>query len=364
MCDVQEVTCLIQQQQAAATRDILELFERTLAAHEEQLRQLREENERQRKQLDALLQPQVRLERAVLPQQLLVSKEEVPPEQQECSPSVEQEEPEPPHIKEEQEELNITKDIPFTPAPVKSKDDEERVQSSQLHQSQTEENREAEPPASSSIETEADEEDLQASSDGQLLSSHSSKSETEDMEDDLEETGEPQSGLASVSEVLFSHDRSEAGEKPSSCSMNREKPFSCSVCAKRFRHKTHLNRHMKVHKKEKPFSCPFCAKRFTWKSELSTHMRVHTGEKPFSCSICGNSFTLKSVLNKHMSIHTGEKPFSCSICGISFRQKYNLSAHMSIHTGEKPFSCSVCGKSFRKKCSLNIHMSVHSREKT
>ncbi|XP_029914170.1 moesin-like isoform X3 [Myripristis murdjan] len=202
MCDVQELTCLVQPQQAAAARDTVELFERTLAAHEEQLRQLREENERQRKRLDALLQPQVRLERAVLPQQLLVIKEEVPPEQQECSPSVKQEEPEPPHIKEEQEELNITKDIPFTPAPVKSEDDEERAQSSQLHQSQTEENREAEPPASSSTETEADEEDLQASSDGQLLSSHSSEPETEHSEDDLEETGEPQSGLASLKDTL------------------------------------------------------------------------------------------------------------------------------------------------------------------
>ncbi|XP_029914151.1 zinc finger and SCAN domain-containing protein 12-like isoform X4 [Myripristis murdjan] len=235
MCDVQELMCLIQQQQAAAARDTVELFERTLAAHEEQLRQLREENERQRKRLDALLQPQVRLERAVLPQQLLVSKEEVPPEQQECSPSVKQEEPEPPHIKEEQEELNITKDIPFTPAPVKSEDDEERAQSSQLHQSQTEENREAEPPASSSTETEADEEDLQASSDGQLLSSHSSESETEDSEDDLEETGEP------------------------SCSVNKttgEKQWSCFVCGTNFKLRSNLNRHMMRHKREKPFSCP------------------------------------------------------------------------------------------------------------
>ncbi|MDG2555499.1 hypothetical protein P7M41_26245 [Vibrio parahaemolyticus] len=43
-------------------------------------------------------------------QQLSVVKEEVPPEQQEWSSSVDQEDPEPPHIKEEQEELWISQE--------------------------------------------------------------------------------------------------------------------------------------------------------------------------------------------------------------------------------------------------------------
>eukprot|EP00064_Thunnus_orientalis_P020937 superscaffoldBa00006060_g21089 len=95
-------------------------------------------------------------------QQLLQSKEEVPPEQQERNSSQDQENPEPPHIKEEQEELwtsqegeqlhrlekaDITK-FTFTPVPVKSEDDEKKPQSSQLHQRQTEQ-----------METKADGED-------------------------------------------------------------------------------------------------------------------------------------------------------------------------------------------------------------
>ncbi|KAF7654959.1 hypothetical protein LDENG_00062880 [Lucifuga dentata] len=67
------------------------------------------------------------------------------------------------HIKEERgtrqegeqlqdlEEANITK-FPFTLVPVRSEDNEDKVQSSQIHQSQTEESREAENLASSSTE--------------------------------------------------------------------------------------------------------------------------------------------------------------------------------------------------------------------
>ncbi|KAF7644022.1 hypothetical protein LDENG_00229410 [Lucifuga dentata] len=75
-----------------------------------------------------------------------------------------QEDPELLHVKEEQEERgtrqegkqlqNVDEDdiTMFTIVPVKTKDDEEKVQSSQRHQSQTEENREAENLASSSTQ--------------------------------------------------------------------------------------------------------------------------------------------------------------------------------------------------------------------
>ncbi|KAM9839023.1 uncharacterized protein ACBR49_017684 [Aulostomus maculatus] len=176
MCPVQMLRALVKQRLTAAAEEIFGLFERTIAEYEERLSRSREENERQRHLLDAVLKPHVRLHRAVIPadvQQLLGSQEEVPPEQQEWSSRVEQEQPEPPLIKEEQEELwtsqegeqlqgleeaDISK-LPFPPVPVKSEDDEEKPQSSQLHQSPAEESREVEPLSSSSthhLKTEAD----------------------------------------------------------------------------------------------------------------------------------------------------------------------------------------------------------------
>ncbi|XP_029921615.1 zinc finger and SCAN domain-containing protein 2-like [Myripristis murdjan] len=295
----------------------------------------------------------------VMPQQLLVCKEEVPPEQQEYS----------------SKQLQDLTKFPFTAVTVKSEDDEEEAQCSQFHQSQTEESREAEPPASSSTEqmkTEADGEeaarnsdpaaDFQPISEGQLLSSHSSEGET-DYSDDWEETREPRSGL---NKLLLSDDRSDDAEKPSSFPLHMnagEKPWSCSFCGKGFKKKGHLQTHMRIHTGEKPYVCSICGKSFAYKHTFITHKRVHTGEKPFSCSVCGKSFAQKEYRKTHMRIHTEEKPFSCSICGKCFAYKHTFIKHMRIHTGEKPFSCSLCGKSFARKDILVIHMRVHTGEK-
>uniref|UniRef100_A0A8D0CQI7 C2H2-type domain-containing protein n=1 Tax=Sander lucioperca TaxID=283035 RepID=A0A8D0CQI7_SANLU len=420
MCKVQMLRALVKQRLTAAAEEIFGLFERTIAEYEEQLCRSKE-NERQRELLDAVSNPQRRLHRADVGQ-LLVVKEEVPPEQQECSSSVDQQEPEPPpHIKEEQEEpwssqegeqlpgleeADITK-FPFTPVPVKSEDDEEEAQSSQLHQRQTQH-----------METEADGEDcggpepatsshprLQPETEDQT--GDSSDPETDDSAD-WKETREPQSALNSLK-----HD--------STC----KKPFSCSECGKFFSLKSNLKIHMRTHTGEKPFSCSVCKKSFKGSGGLQYHMKTHTGEKPFSCSECDKAFTVSGTLKKHMRTHTGEKPFSCSVCNKRFARRSHVKTHKCVgqmeteadgeycggpepatsshphprlqpetedQTGDssdpetddsadwketrepqsalnslkhdsackKPFSCSECGNRFGNKAHLKIHMRTHT----
>ncbi|XP_010790209.1 zinc finger protein Xfin-like, partial [Notothenia coriiceps] len=372
-------------------------------------------------------------------QQLVVVKEEVPPEQQEWSSSLDQEDPEPPpHIKEEQDELWISQEgeqlqgleeaditeFTFTPVPVKSEDDEEKPQSSQLHQRQTEH-----------LETEGDGEDcggpeparnsdperhLQPETEDNP--GDSSEPDTEDRAD-WKKTREPSSNSQRNKQDPVSDSRRSAGEKP----------FSCSVCKKTFTHRRSLKHHMRNHTGEKPYSCSFCKKYFTQRGDLNRHMRVHTGEKPYSCSVCEKRFTQSYLVKTHKCVcrqssqlhqtqteenreaeppasssaehmeteaddssepdnedradwkktrepgsnfqrdkqdpvsdsrcSGGEKPFSCSVCEKTFAWKGYLNLHMRIHTGEKPYICSICKKSFAVRGSLKCHIRIHTGEK-
>ncbi|XP_036949845.1 zinc finger and SCAN domain-containing protein 31-like [Acanthopagrus latus] len=203
-------------------------------------------------------------------QQLLVIKEKV-----EWSSSLDQQDPpELPHIKEEQEELWTRQegeqlpgleeaDTRFTlsPVTVKSEEDEEELQSSQLHQIKTEEFRDGE-----LLKTEAEGEDCggpepvkDSDPDSHLQpadedkTSHSSEPETDDSWD-WEDTREPRSGLK----------RLQNNEEPVGdvkCNVGG-KPFNCTISGKRYPQRNSLNDHMKLHSQSKGFSCSVCKKMF------------------------------------------------------------------------------------------------------
>ncbi|XP_034061042.1 zinc finger and SCAN domain-containing protein 2-like [Gymnodraco acuticeps] len=311
MSRLQSLKQYINQRLTAAVEDIFEHFERTITEYEEEM------DLRHRKLCELVSRPEVHLQTEADVQQLLVVNEEVPPEQQEG-----QENPEPPpHIKQEQEEpwssqegeqlqglneADITK-FTFTPVPVKSEHDEEKPQSSRLHQRQTEH-----------MEAEADGEDC-----GGLEPARDS---------------DPERHLLPGTED--------------------KKPFGCAECGKRFGKETHLNTHMRTHTGEKPFSCAFCEKSFTQSGSLQKHIRIHTGEKPYNCSVCGKAFIESGNLTRHMITHTGEKPFSCSVCAKTYRSKADLRRHMRTHTGETLFSCSFCNRKFPWRYQVNTHKCV------
>ncbi|XP_041844169.1 zinc finger protein 3 homolog [Melanotaenia boesemani] len=80
--------------------------------------------------------------------------------------------------------------------------------------------------------------------------------------------------------------------------------------------------------RDKPYSCSVCEKRFNNCSHLAAHIRTHTGERPYKCEICSKTFITTSALNRHQTIHTEGKRFVCNYCGKSFKWMESLGRHL------------------------------------
>uniref|UniRef100_A0A674BPQ5 Zinc finger protein 45-like n=1 Tax=Salmo trutta TaxID=8032 RepID=A0A674BPQ5_SALTR len=313
MSKLQMLNMFVTERLSAAAVEIFGAVEKTVAEYQEEICRSAEENERLRRLLDLVSKPEIKLHRA----DFQVLTPAVPPENQNCeqewSPSLGQEDPEPTQIKEEHQELRLSQEDPPQPSHLylnQTVDDGER---STLPIIITEE-----------IKTEPDVEGYrvpQPTSD-QPLSVHPD------------------------------------------CSAAVEKPYQCKQCGNSFTRKGHLTIHSRTHTGENPYQCKQCGKRFNQKSNLTIHTRVHTGENPYECKQCGKMFNQKGHLTVHSRIHTGERPYQCKDCDKAFNQKIELTLHMRAHTGERPYICPVCKKGYIALSYLRLHQRVHKGEKS
>ena len=142
-----------------------------------------------------------------------------------------------------------------------------------------------------------------------------------------------------------------------------ERPYTCKICSKSFKHLSLLKAHEGIHSEERPYTCKTCAKSFKRKRDLQVHEYIHSEKKPHTCKICSKSFKQKHNLQKHEHTHSEERPFTCKICSKSFKLKGTLTVHERTHSTERPYTCKICSKSFKQKVSLQYHKSSHSTEK-
>ncbi|XP_028646454.2 zinc finger protein 263-like [Erpetoichthys calabaricus] len=102
------------------------------------------------------------------------------------------------------------------------------------------------------------------------------------------------------------------------------------------KHKTDDENNQWNQERQKPYCCAECGKRFSHKGNFQNHQRIHTGERPHRCILCGKRFLQISHLQKHTTTHTGERPHACTRCGKRFSQLGHLQRHTKIHIGESP----------------------------
>ncbi|XP_041792159.1 zinc finger protein 239-like [Chelmon rostratus] len=331
------VECLrgfVSERLTAAAEEIFRVFMKTIVQYEEEI-------DRQRRLLDIVWKPEIKLRRIELPQQhVFTEEEETLSDQQLCNQeknsSLDQEEPEPPQIKEEQEELwssqgggqPALKEETNTFLLTSAFEDNDHSEDRTVYFNEGLTQSAAEPIVSISIKS--------------LV------------------VPEPNTDQHLVSHEAESQDR-KGGKTGDSGSSGAAEPKP----KKRHHRRRHTNNVCKIQEKtftdKKSFKCDTCGKDFKEKSKLDRHIRVHTGEKPFFCNTCGKSFSDISILRRHITIHTGVKPYPCKTCGKSFAVKSYLRVHLTTHTGEKPYNC-FCGRRYTRISYLKRHIRNHTKE--
>ena len=145
-------------------------------------------------------------------------------------------------------------------------------------------------------------------------------------------------------------------------SEHKKKPFSCPVCAHRFRRKRAFNIHMRIHGPDEQLHvCRICAKKFTQRHQLDTHELVHNAKEGFSCHSCKRHFWHYKTYQKHKDkYHDETHPYffhTCTVCGKQFVSKKGLKYHLAHHSANrKPYCCYECRQPFARESVLRCHM--------
>ncbi|XP_008512551.2 zinc finger protein 646 isoform X1 [Equus przewalskii] len=168
--------------------------------------------------------------------------------------------------------------------------------------------------------------------------------------------------------------RLETAEKGCQTEASSERPFSCEVCGRSYKHAGSLINHRQSHQTGH-FGCQACSKGFSNLMSLKNHRRIHADPRRFRCSECGKAFRLQKQLASHQRVHLQrgggggtrkltleDRPFRCGQCGRTYRHAGSLLNHRRSHeTGQ--YSCPTCPKTYSNRMALKDHQRLHSESR-
>ncbi|XP_011376911.1 zinc finger protein 646 isoform X2 [Pteropus vampyrus] len=166
--------------------------------------------------------------------------------------------------------------------------------------------------------------------------------------------------------------RLETAEKGCQTEASSERPFSCEVCGRSYKHAGSLINHRQSHQTGH-FGCQACSKGFSNLMSLKNHRRIHADPRRFHCGDCGKAFRLRKQLASHQRVHIQrgggtrkltreDRPFRCGQCGRNYRHAGSLLNHRRSHeTGQ--YSCPTCPKTYSNRMALRDHQRLHSESR-
>ncbi|CAF91354.1 unnamed protein product, partial [Tetraodon nigroviridis] len=264
------------------------------------------------------------------------------------SSSLDQEDSDPPPIKEEQEEPWCHQDR--EQLTVKQESDASLVTHIHKEDDQSDEKSEMDTTVGSSVSPELD-------CDQQLLSNSPHVAESKDQENDNNKESESTADeelKPTVKQNKRKRHRGNANNPADSavdCDTHigaTSATFTTAEKVEQF--ESDLTGHWRIQTSDNQAGCEVTP---SAKSESDEHIKIYTFQKPHLCKTCGKSFRYSSALTSHKRVHSSQRPYVCKTCGKSFRYDSNLTSHMRVHTGEKPYSCRTCGKMFSCSSALS-----------
>jgi len=110
---------------------------------------------------------------------------------------------------------------------------------------------------------------------------------------------------------------------------------TCEICGRFFKNKAYIAKHMLIHNKnrQRPYQCIVCEKRFFSTGLLKQHLSIHWSTRRLVCDFCGEIFDSKESMVPHIAMHLVVKKYVCDVCGNSFVLRNTLVVHKRTHKG-------------------------------